>query len=121
MNDAEGLQKSRAGYFKLGWTGGSLSRCRGVNRRFRGSRPGRWSSSTSMGRAAGVPPLLEVGEGPLADSPRPLHRWSAGCEGGAGVHTRCGDSSPHRLGVGSGGDGAGAVRGPPAFKFGQEG
>ena len=48
-------------------------------------------------------------------------RQGAAAAGGAGVHTRCGDSSPHRLGVGSGGDGAGAVRGPPAFKFGQEG
>ena len=48
-------------------------------------------------------------------------RQGAAAAGGAGVHTRCGDSSPHRLGVGSGGDGAGADRGPPAFKFGQEG
>ena len=184
MNDAEGLHKSRAGYFKLGRTGDRLSRGRGVNGRFRGMRLGRGSSSTSTGRAAGpagVPPLREVGKRPLADSPRPLDRGSAGGDrcgrcggphsvrglfisptgsrcssagraagghrcrrlvrgrlrthhvhsaagrqgaaaaGGAGVHTRCGDSSPHRLGVGSGGDGAGAVRGPPAFKFGQEG
>ena len=48
-------------------------------------------------------------------------RQGAAAAGGAGVHTRCGDSSPHRLGVGSGGDGAGADRGPPAFKFRQEG
>ena len=48
-------------------------------------------------------------------------RLGAAAAGGAGVHTRCGDSSPHRLGVGSSGDGAGADRGPPAFKFRQEG
>ena len=77
MNDAEGLHKSRAGYYKLGRTSDSLSRGR-VNGRFRGTRLGRGSSSTSTGRAAGVPQLREVGKGPPADSPRPFDRGSAG-------------------------------------------
>ena len=75
MNDAEGLHKSRAGYFKLGRTGDRLSR---VNGRFKGTRLGRGSSSTSTGRAAGVPPLRGVGEGQLADLQRPLDRGSVG-------------------------------------------
>ena len=91
MNDAEGLHKSRAGYVNLGRTGGSLSRGRGVNGRFRGTRLGRASSSTSTGRAAGVPPLREVCEEPLADSPRPLDRGSAGGD-------RCGRcGGPHSV------------------------
>ena len=40
MNDAEGLQKSRAGYFKLGRTGGSLSRGRKVQRKVQGNAAG---------------------------------------------------------------------------------
>ena len=40
MNDAEGLQKSLAGYFKLGWTGGSLSRGWGGQRKVQGNADG---------------------------------------------------------------------------------
>ena len=76
MNDAEGLQKSRAGYFKLGRTGGSLSRCGGVNGRFKGTRLGCGFQVLVLAGRKG--PLREVGEGPLADSPRPLDRGSAG-------------------------------------------
>ena len=124
MNDAEGLQKSRAGYFKLGRTGGGLGRRRGGQRKDQGNAAGPRVSSASTCRAAWVPPLREVGGGPLADSPRPLGRGPAGSR-------RCGRcGSPHsvrglftsptgsRVGRGRGG---GADRGPPAFKFRQEG
>ena len=42
MNDAEGLQKSRAGYFKLGRTGGGLGRRRGGSTE--GSRERGWAA-----------------------------------------------------------------------------
>ena len=91
MNDAEGLQKSRAGYFKLGRTGGGLGRRRGGQRKDQGNAAGPRVSSASTCRAAWVPPLREVGGGPLADSPRPLGRGPAGSR-------RCGRcGSPHSV------------------------
>ena len=123
MNDAEGLQKPRAGYFKLGRTGGGWDAAGGVNGRIKGTRLGRGFQVLVRAGRHGCHRCGRSAGGRLRT--RHVHsaagRQGAAAAGGAGVHTRCGDSSPHRLGVGSGGDGAGADRGPPAFKFGQEG
>ena len=51
MNDAKGLQRSRAGYFKLGRTGGRPSRGRWVNGRRWGNAAGPWASGTCTGKA----------------------------------------------------------------------
>ena len=95
----------------------------GVNGRIKGTRLGRGFQVLVRAGRHGCHRCGRSAGGRLRT--RHVHsaagRQGAAAAGGAGVHTRCGDSSPHRLGVGSGGDGAGADRGPPAFKFRQEG
>ena len=106
MNDAEGLQKSRAGHFKLGRTGGSLRRCRGGSTE--GSRERGWAAgfkcwygqggrgATAAGgrrgaacglatstrpRAGREPPLREVRGSTLGAGTLHLTDWESGRAG----------------------------------------
>ena len=81
----------------------------GVNGRIKGTRLGRGFQVLVRAGRHGCHRCGRSAGGRLRT--RHVHsaagRQGAAAAGGAGVHTRCGDSSPHRLGVGSGGDGAG--------------
>ena len=101
MNDAEGLHKSRAGFFKLGRTGDSLSRGRGVNQ---GSGERGSAAGLQVQVRAGLPGCHRCGRSARGRlRTRHVHstagRLEATAAGGAVVHTRCGDSSSRRPGA----------------------